>query len=223
MTVPTPARVLVVDDHPIVRHGIVELLSLEEDLHVCGTAEDAYEALRLINEEMPDIAVVDITIKGSINGIELIKMARAEHPDFSALVLSIHQETIYAERALRAGAKGYLMKQEAIANVVEALREILEGRIYVSDDVAMRVLRNLTRDKLGDGSGPVERLSDREFEVFQLIGGGFAPRHIAEELHMSVRTVETHRERIKNKLNVDNAAELTRYAVSWTQQQRIAP
>ncbi|MEM1127093.1 MAG: response regulator transcription factor [Bacteroidota bacterium] len=216
-TTTRPARVLVVDDHPIVRHGIAELISMEADLEVCGLADEAYEALQVVETERPDVSVIDISIKGSLNGIELIKMARSVQPDFTALVLSIHQEAIYAERALRAGAKGYLMKDEATGNVVQAIRDVLNGQVHVSKRVAMSVLRSLSNDRAVAAETPVARLSDREFEVFQLIGAGYAPRHIAEELHVSVRTVETHRERIKIKLHLEDAAALTRYAVNWKQ------
>jgi DNA-binding NarL/FixJ family response regulator len=213
------AGILVVDDHPIVREGLARFINQEPDMFVCGEAEAVDDAIKQIDAKPPDLAIVDISLKG-ISGIELIKRIHARLPGLPILVLSMHEESLYAERALRAGAKGYLMKHEATESVVDAIRQILfHGKdFHVSEKMVARILRNLVRQPDAAAS-PVEQLSDRELEVFQLIGQGRGTREIAKELHLSVKTVETHRAHIKQKLNLKHANELVHFASQWVQTQ----
>ncbi len=213
-TLKDEARILIVDDHPIVRQGLAELVNHEDDLGVCGQAEDSHEALRAIREQKPDMAVVDISLKET-SGLELIKDIHSQHPDLPVLALSMHDETMYAERALRAGAMGYIMKQEATENVIAAIRKILGGEIYVSDKMASKMVRKLVAGRNEPSISPVDCLSDRELEVFHLIGKGHGTRQISERLHLSVKTIETYRAHIKDKLNLVDAAELLQYAIRW--------
>jgi DNA-binding NarL/FixJ family response regulator len=210
-----PARVLIVDDHPIVREGLALLISSQADLEVCGEAEDVITAGQLIDEARPDVAIVDISLKGS-SGLELIKRIKAKHPSVQILVSSIHDESVYAERALRAGAMGYVNKQEATRTILVALRRILDGRVYLSERMADRLL---CRTVGGGGEpivgSPIESLSDRELEVFELIGQGLSTTEIAARLHLSSKTVETYRDRIRVKLNLTTGFQLARYALQW--------
>jgi DNA-binding NarL/FixJ family response regulator len=210
-------RVLVVDDHPIVRKGLAQLVAQERDLVICGEASDANEALEVIPEAAPDIVLVDISLEGT-NGLELTKAVHHHNPDLPILVLSMHDEVLYAERALRAGAKGYLMKHEAPATLLQAVRKILDGGISVSDRVAAIMIEDFVS---GGGKEPrrvgVEKLSDRELEVFELIGRGQSTRDIARDLKLSVKTVETHRAHIKGKLKFKNSTEMMRHAVHWVE------
>ena len=208
------ARVLVVDDHPIVRQGLVQLINQEEDLVVCGDAENAHQAIEAIKLLKPDVAVIDISLK-SINGLEFIKNIKVDNAKLPILVLSMHDEGLYAERALRAGAKGYIMKQEATENMLLAIRRVLTGEIYVSEKMGAKMLHQLVAGRPEAGSSPLDRLSDRELEVFQLIGQGLGTRQIAEELHLSVKTIESYREHIKEKMKLKNATELVQHAVQW--------
>ena len=207
-------RILIVDDHPIVRQGLAELVNHEDDFAVCGQAEDYHEALRAIGELNPNMAVVDISLKET-SGLELIKDIHSQHPDLPVLALSMHDETLYAERALRAGAMGYIMKQEATENVIAAIRKILGGEIYVSDRMASRMVRKLVAGQTVTNASSVDCLSDRELEVFRLIGKGHGTRQISERLYLSVKTIETYRAHIKDKLNLADAAELLQYAIQW--------
>ncbi len=210
-------RVLIVDDHPIVRHGLQQMLTQEDDLMVCGEAGSANEALEKIGELGPDVVIVDISLETS-NGIELTKSIRSTNQELPVLVLSMHDETLYAERALRAGANGYVMKQEAAETVVKAVRTVLHGELYVSETIASRMLRDFLNGKRGRGGRyGIDNLSDRELEIFELVGRGKAAREIAEMLHLSVKTVETHRGHIRHKLKLRNASELMRHAVNWVQ------
>ena len=210
------ARVLIVDDHPIVRQGLVQLIDRQNDLLVGAEAEDASGAMAHLRRQPFDIAIVDLSLPG-VSGIELIKQVQAEKPDLPVLVLSMHDEQFYAERALRAGARGYIMKQEAIERVVEAVRKVLRGEIYVSQQVADKLLHKLVSGEGTPIGSPVERLSDRELEVFQLLGQGFGTRQVAEMLHLSVKTIESYRANIKDKLQLRNASELVQHAVQWVQ------
>ncbi len=207
-------RILIVDDHPIVRQGLAELVNHEVDLAVCGQAEDSHEAMGAVRELEPDTVVVDISLKET-SGLELIKDIHSQYPDLPVLALSMHDETLYAERALRAGAMGYIMKQEATENVIVAIRKILGGEIYVSDRMASRMVRKLVAGQAESTASPVDCLSDRELEVFHLIGKGHGTRQISERLHLSVKTIETYRAHIKDKLNLADAAELLQYAIQW--------
>lgn len=210
---PRQTRIVVVDDHPLVRLGFAQLLSDEEDLTVCGEAESAAEALELVEEVEPDLLVVDISLKGT-SGLELIKQVRARRPHLPMLVCSMHDESLFAERALRAGARGYVGKREAPDDLVTAVRAVLAGQRYLSPRFAARLeAAGLgTRDELPE---PVGVLSDRELEVFDMIGRGLGTREIAERLGIAVKTVETYRENIKDKLMIDSAPELARRAVAW--------
>ncbi|MFH1723546.1 MAG: response regulator transcription factor [Elusimicrobiota bacterium] len=207
-------RVLIVDDHPIVRLGLTQLINQEQDLVVCGEAEDVDQALRALADLEPDIAIVDISLKNS-SGIELIRAIKTRHEGLPVLALSMHDESLYAERVLRCGARGYVMKQEVTESVVEALRKILGGSVYVSERMSAKILEKLVHGGRVPSDSPTERLGNRELEVFQLIGHGFGTSQIAEKLHMSVKTVEAHREHIKKKLNLKNASELLRFAIEW--------
>ena len=208
------SKILIVDDHPIVRQGLAELVNHENDLTVCGQAEDAHQAMKAIKELRPNMAVVDISLKET-SGMELIKDINAQYPNLPVLALSMHDESLYAERALRAGAKGYVMKAEATEKVITAIREILNGEIYVSDKMAAKMVRKLVGGRTEISTSPIERLSDRELEVFHLIGKGYGTRQISERLHLSIKTIETYRAHIKEKLNLADAAELLQYAIQW--------
>lgn len=205
-------RVMIVDDHALVRHGLGQLISDEADLDICGEADDAQSALEQLDSLQPDLMVIDISLKNG-NGIELVKQIRSHGDEIKMLVSSMHDETLFAERALNAGAQGYINKQEATEKVIDAIRCVLDGHVYLSPEMTDRlVVGKLNRDP---SQTTVERLSDRELEVFQLIGQGHSTREIAEQLHLSVKTIETHREHIKNKLSLKNGAELSRHAVQW--------
>jgi len=206
-------RIFIVDDHPIVRKGLTQLINQEPDLTVCSEAENAEIALELLKKVKPDLAIVDISLRG--DGIELTKLIRARFENIPVLVVSMHDESLYAERALRAGARGYIMKQEAIEKMMEAIRKVLRGELYVSERVSANIVKRFVDGKAEGVSSPEELLSDREMEVFQLIGQGFGTRQIADQLHVSVKTVETYRANVKEKLNLKNATELMKHAVHW--------
>ena len=214
-------RILIVDDHPLVRQGLAELINNEQDLTICGQAEDAHEALRIIKKLMPHMAIVDISLKET-SGMELIKDIKARYPSLLVLALSMHDESLYAERALRAGAQGYIMKAEATENVIKAIRKVLNDQIYVSDRMAAKMVRKLVSSEPDVGASAIERLSDRELEVFHLIGQGYGTRQISERLHLSIKTIETYRAHIKEKLNLADATELLQYAIQWVSSQRKA-
>jgi DNA-binding NarL/FixJ family response regulator len=219
----TPARdarkrVLLVDDHAVVRFGIAQLINRQPDLVVCGEEEDASRALTAIETLKPDLVIADISLKDS-SGLELMRNIKASHPRLPVLVVSAHDENIYAEIAFRAGALGYLMKQSALEQIPAAIRRVLEGNIYVSDALAARMLQQQVRGQTPASESPVQRLSDRELEVFQFIGRWKRTKEIAAELHLSVKTVEYYREQIKKKLNLRSGAELTRHATAWVQRQ----
>jgi DNA-binding NarL/FixJ family response regulator len=207
-------QILIVDDHPIVRQGLAALINHENDLAVCGQAEDSQQALRAIRELTPNMALVDISLKET-SGLELIKNIHARHPNLPVLALSMHDETVYAERALRAGAMGYIMKQEATENVILAIRKILGGELYLSVRMTSRMVRKLVGGQTETLGSPLESLTDRELEVFHLIGQGCGTRQISERLHLSVKTIETYQAHIKAKLNLANAGELLQYAIQW--------
>jgi DNA-binding NarL/FixJ family response regulator len=208
------ARVLLIDDHAILRQGLAQLINQETDMTVCGEAEEAPKGFESVGALKPDVAVVDISLKGG-NGLELIKNIKASHPDLPILVLSMHDESLYAERALRAGSLGYVMKEEAAGTVLIAIRKVLKGEVVLSDKMQARLLHQLVNGRMKPGGSPIDTLSDRELEVFRMIGEGRSTRQIAEELHLSVRTVEAYREYIKEKLNLRNATELVQQAFQW--------
>jgi DNA-binding NarL/FixJ family response regulator len=213
-------RVFLVDDHPIVRQGLALLINREADLAVCGDAEEAGAALQGIESLHPDIVLVDISLHGP-DGIDLLKSVRSSHHRLPVLILSMLDETLYAERALRAGASGYIMKQEATEKVLVAIRRILAGDIYVSDRVAKLMMHHFVVGALPPDDSPVAGLTDRELEVFRLIGEGHGTRQIAEELHISVKTVESYQAHIKEKLSLRNARELVQRAIQWTISEKV--
>ncbi|HWD20283.1 MAG TPA: response regulator transcription factor [Verrucomicrobiae bacterium] len=217
----TKTRVLIVDDHPLLRKGVVELVNAEKDFEVVGEAEDTHRALTAIEVSKPDVALVDITLGGG-SGIELLKDIRVRFPKLLVLVLSMHDETVYAHRALRAGASGYIMKQEGAERVVTALRKVMKGEVYLSERLGSRMLTTLVGGRATLTGSPIEALSDRELEVFTLIGHGHGTRPIAEKLHLSVKTIESHRAHIKEKLNLQNATELVHHAIQWVQSEKLA-
>lgn len=213
---PSPAgvaSVLVVDDHPAVREGLATRISRQPDLEICGEAEDIPEALRLLEERRPDVAVVDVALRDG-NGIDLVRRIRARDARVRILVWSMYPESLYAERALRAGANGYATKEQETSRIVAAIRDILRGRIVLTEQAADRMLRRAVGATPSPGS-PVDSLSDREFEVFDLIGRGLKTGEISVRLNVSVNTIETHRQRIKAKLGLASGAELGREAVQW--------
>jgi DNA-binding NarL/FixJ family response regulator len=207
-------RVLIVDDHPILREGLRGLIDQQSDLVVCGEAAGVDAALQLLRELRPDGMVVDISL-GKESGLDLIQQSRLLAPELAILVLSMHDEMIYAERALRSGAGGYVMKQEATQQVISALRSVLDGRMFVSPAVTERLLNTLARPTSSRPNYSVDRLTNRELEVFRLIGTGVTSAEIANNLHISRKTVETHRTRIKEKLGATTAAELVIQAATW--------
>lgn len=209
-------KVLVVDDHPIIRHGIIQLINQETDLHVCGEGADVKSSLETIRSTSPDIVLVDISLKGG-NGLDLIKLIREQFPYLPTLVVSMHDESVYAERSLRAGAKGYIMKQEATENVISAIRLVLKGDVYLSAKLKEKILDKIIDGRSQDNPNPVDKLSDRELEIFRLIGQGIGTRHIAEKLRLSIKTVEAHRAHIKDKLNLKSANELVHQAILWVE------
>ena len=209
-------RVFLVDDHPIVRHGLTQLINREPDLMVCGESEDGSKVLAAIGAAKPDVAVVDLTLKRS-SGFSLIKNWKALDPKLPILVLTIHEESLYAERCLRAGAKGYLMKEEAMEKVLLAIRRVLAGEVYLSEAMQSKLFRTSGKRSANVVASPLERLSDRELEIFRLLGQGVGTRQIAGLLHVSISTVESHRARIKEKLDVKSATELLQQAVKWVE------
>jgi DNA-binding NarL/FixJ family response regulator len=209
-------RILIVDDHPMVREGLRTLISREQDLVVCGEAETAGQALDGVANLKPDLVLVDITLPGP-NGIDLIKDICALHQVIAILVISMHDESLYAERVLRAGARGYIMKQESGPTMMLAIRQVLAGRIYLSNKMSARILENVVGQRTK--ASPIERLSDREWEIFQLIGRGKSTVQIADELHLSTKTVETHRARVKEKLDLQTMTELISFASRWVESQ----
>lgn len=209
-------RLLLVDDHPIMRHGLAQLIRAEPGLDVCGEAGSAREGLELAGRLKPDLVVIDLTLPDK-NGLELLKDIQAQHPGTLCLVLSMHDETMYGERALRAGARGYIMKEAAADHLINAARKVLSGGIYVSDSMASRMLEQVTGQRARNAASGVETLSDRELEVLEMIGRGVATKNIAERLCISARTVEAHRAHIKEKLGVGDGAALVRYAVQWVE------
>jgi DNA-binding NarL/FixJ family response regulator len=205
-------RIFLVDDHPIVRQGLAQLINNELDLAVVGQGEEAYESLRALAQARPDLVMVDISLKDS-DGIELLKEIKARSPKLPVLMLSMHDESLYAERALRAGASGYIMKQESPKTLLAAIRTVLSGQVYVSEKMGTALLQRMIGGKKKEQGLPMDRLTDRELEIFRMIGAGKSVKEIADKLFLSVKTVEAHREHIKEKLNLKSSAELLRFAI----------
>jgi DNA-binding NarL/FixJ family response regulator len=209
------SRVLLVDDHPIVRQGLALLIDREADLCVCGEADGAHSAFHAITTLRPDLVVLDISLNGP-DGLDVLKEIRTKTTNLPVLILSMHDESIYAERAMRAGANGYIMKQEATEKVLVAIRRILQGDVYLSDRLTSTMLQQYVRGAAPAKGSPLVNLTDRELEVFRLIGEGHGTRQIAEELHLSVKTIESYQAHIKEKLALRNARELVQHAIEWT-------
>jgi DNA-binding NarL/FixJ family response regulator len=213
-TTQSKTRVMIVDDHPIVREGYSRLIDNQADLHVCAEADGNVDAIKKIMDDPPDLVIVDISLKDG-SGLELIKDIKAHNEDIKVLVVSMHDESLFAERSIRAGALGYVNKQQATKRLIEAIRRVMEGKIYLSSYMTERMLCRSVGSANYSEKPPIESLSDRELEVFQLIGQGETTRQIADKLHLSPKTVETYRENIKHKMNLENATELTQHAVQW--------
>jgi DNA-binding NarL/FixJ family response regulator len=208
-------RILLVDDHPMVRERLAEIINREADLTICGEAEDRHEAITAIPTKRPDLVIVDLTLKNS-DGLELIKDIHLRWPKVVMLVVSMHDESLYAERVIRAGAQGYITKQEATRKILLAIRRVLAGGLYLNEKVAMGIISRLTTHEGSAAANPAEQLADRELQVFELTGGGLNTNEIADRLHIAVKTVETYRARIKEKLKLKDSSELLRWAISWT-------
>jgi DNA-binding NarL/FixJ family response regulator len=216
-------RIYIVDDHPLVRRGLVTLINGEEDMIVCGQAEDSGTATNEIMKLRPDLAVIDISLKGN-SGLELIKNIKAFDKKIQILVLSMHHESVYALRVLRAGARAYVMKQEVTDKVIEGIRRVRGGHLYVSENVASQMFSCLIGGETAESSSPVNGLSDRELEIANLIGNGMPTREIASKLHISAKTIETHRAHIKTKLNLPNATQLVQFCIRWVDENNsLAP
>ena len=213
-TVAPKRRVFIVDDHPLVREGLTNLINSQSDLIVCGEAKDSSEAIDGITKEQPDVAIIDISLTNE-SGLELIKNLVKQFPQVAVVVLSMHDETLYAERALRAGARGYVMKHETSKSVLASIRRVIGGDIYVSERIVNRMALRLTSARRRAGSSPVERLSDRELEIFQLLGQGRTPSEIARDLNLSLKTIQAYCARAKEKFGVTSLTELLRAAIRW--------
>jgi DNA-binding NarL/FixJ family response regulator len=214
---PKATRILLVDDHPVVRDGLADAINHEPDLMVCATAEDRPEAMEAIERSKPELAVIDLMLKSS-SGLELIKDVHARWPKLPILVVSMHDETLYAERVLRAGARGYITKQQATRDILLAIRKVLAGGIYLSEKTASTVLSRLTLQPQAPSDSLVDMLADRELQVFEMTGRGLSTREIAENLRIDVKTVDTYRTRIKEKLNLESGSDLLKLAIRWNQE-----
>jgi len=211
-------RILIVEDHPVFRDGLAQLIDQTESLSVCGKASDAAQALKLFAASRPDLVLVDISLPGK-SGLELIKDLNTLHPETPILVISMHEESLYAERTLRAGGRGYIMKHETPENMLRAIRQVLDGQMYISARLAPDILANFAGRGKKKSNSPISRLSDREFEVLDLLGQGKDSHAIARQLHLSFKTVDAHRARIKEKLNLRSGTELICYAARWVETQ----
>jgi DNA-binding NarL/FixJ family response regulator len=209
-------KVLIVDDHPVFCLGMSELINKENDLLVCGSVESAKKTCEAIEKLGPDLAIVDISLKDG-NGIDLVETIKVRFEGLPVLVLSMYDESLYAERALMAGARGYIMKQEAVASVVKAIRKVLAGEVYASPAVKEKVFQRLTSPQISAGKSPLDVLTNRELEVFRLVGEGLSTKEIAARLHLSIKTIGTYRENIKEKLNLKHFTELVKFAVHWSE------
>ena len=215
---PLKRRILIVDDHPMMREGLAQLIGHEPDLAAASQAESASQALQVMAGSMPDLLLLDISLPDK-SGLELIKDVHTLYPALPILAVSMHDESIYAERVLRAGGRGYIMKQEGGKKLMEAIRQVLSGKIYVSEKISAKILENFSGHR-AESQSPVEKLSDREFEVFQLLGQGLGTRQIARHLHLSIKTVEVHRANIRKKLGLVSGGELVRYAIRWNEAEK---
>jgi DNA-binding NarL/FixJ family response regulator len=210
-------QVMIIDDHPVVRMGMKKIIEMEKDMRVCGEAADANKAINLIvkMKKKPDIVIVDISLEGEISGIDLIKAIKSRYSNIKTIVLSMYDETMYAERAIRAGARGYVPKKEASATIVNALRTIMKGEIYLSDSISRTIIGKLLHGSSDVIGTSVDALTNREIQVFELIGNGYGTSEIAKKLNLSINTIESHKRNIKEKLGLRNGAELTKTAIQW--------
>ena len=215
---PKKAQILIVDDHPMTRDGLTHLINHQGDTEVCGEAENAAQALDLLAVSHPDLMLIDITLPGK-SGLELIKDVKAIRPDLAILVISMHDESLYADRVLRAGARGYITKHEGGDKLIAAIRLVLNGKIYVSESMSAHILEMFSGAPSGADRSSIQNLSDREFEVFQALGEGLSSHEIAKKLHLSAKTVDAHRANIKEKLKINTTAELISFAARWTTTQ----
>jgi DNA-binding NarL/FixJ family response regulator len=216
---PPKAKVLLVDDHPLVRERLGELIGQQHDMTVCGDCAEATACFDLVAKTEPDLVVLDLSLKG-VHGMEIIKNLAALRPKLPVLVLSMHDESLFAERALRAGARGYITKQEATEKVLVAIRRVLSGEVYVSEKMAAQLVGVFIHGRKKTAGSPMERLTDRELEVFQLLGSGLSTRQIADDMKLDIKTVETYRARLKEKLNLETANELLQHAIRWAQTEQ---
>ena len=210
------AHILIVDDHPLVRTGFAQLIGDTPDLKVCGEAADMATALKLVELVTPDLAIIDLSLSGG-SGLDLIEHIKARHSEILMLVASMHEESLYAERVLAAGARGYLNKQEAQGKIIPAIRQVLSGKVYLSEHMTERILNNMVSGS--DDKRDIDALSNRELQVFEMIGQGFAPGKMAEQLNLSIKTIETHQAHIKKKLGLSSAHKLTHRAIRWILEQ----
>jgi DNA-binding NarL/FixJ family response regulator len=217
---PESVRIVVVDDHPLFRHGLIQLLNSDDGFAVCGEASSAGEALDVVRKVKPHLVIADLGLKGP-NGIELTKSIVAEFPRVPVLILSMHDESLYAVRSLRAGARGYVTKQEALGSVLEAVRHVMDGQTYLSPKMASQVISKVVVNRIAPDEEITDRLSDRELEVLEMIGAGKEVKVIAQALHLSPKTIETHRGHIKEKLKLGNAREVARFAIQWAAERGV--
>jgi DNA-binding NarL/FixJ family response regulator len=216
---PMKRKIIIVDDHPVVRQGMTQLINQETDLEVCGQIEEASKVIDLIKKIKPDLVILDLSLKDT-SGIEVIKDIKVSYQDLPILVLSMHDESLYAERVLRLGAMGYIMKHEATEKIIFAIRQVLNGNIYASDNILGKILRKAVGSNKTDSNNPLEILSDRELEIFQFIGDGLKTSQIAAKLNLSTKTIEVYKEKIKEKLNLQSGAELTRYCIEYCMNEK---
>jgi DNA-binding NarL/FixJ family response regulator len=215
---PMKRKIIIIDDHPVVRQGMAQLINQENDLEISGQVEEANKVVDLIKKILPDLVILDLSLKDT-SGIEVIKDIKVIYPELPILVLSMHDESLYAERVLRLGAMGYIMKHEATEKIIFAIRQVLNGNIYASDNILSNILKKAVSNK-SDRKSPMESLSDRELEIFQFIGDGLKTSQIAEKLNLSTKTIEVYKEKIKEKLNISSGAELTKYCIEFSMNEK---
>lgn len=208
-------KIIIVDDHPIVRQGLRAIIEEERDLEVCSETGNANDAIKLIGETNPDLALIDISLEGNVTGIDLVKSMQKRFPSVNALVMSMHDDKIYAERAIMAGAKGYIMKSEVEENIINAIRSVLKNELYLRPDASLNLVSKVYQKTTKHSKSSIDRLTDREFEILRFLGKGLGTRKIARELNLSVNTVESHRRNIRKKLNLKDSDELISYAIQW--------
>ena len=213
---PALVKVLLVDDHPLLRMGLKEVLEESGIITVCGEASNANEAMTLINKDQPDVVVSDITIDGHVNGIDLVKSIRERFPEIISIILSMHHEAFYIERSIKAGARGYVTKNEAPLKLIDAIKSAMNGELYLNGDVSKQILDSMLQRNVKPSAVSTDNLSDREFEIFQMIGTGYSIKEIAKKLNLSIYTIESHKRNIKTKLNISKSPDLIKHAIQWT-------